>query len=80
MYHRIEEVLRMTNHEASERYPDFYILMQMDNMRSQSGAVLYIGDDQQELFSLLMSLDTPYCGVIEGLNHQRSLGGIVVGS
>jgi hypothetical protein len=44
------------------------------------GTILYIGDDDDELFSLITKFDDPYlCGVVEGLNHQWSLGGIVVG-
>ena len=82
MYRKVEHSLRMTENEASERYPDSFILIRMDSMETscQAGTILYIGDNQRELFSLMMNLDDPsYCGVIEGLNHQRSLGGIVVG-
>ena len=83
MYWTVEPPLRMTTNEASAHYPDHYIIMRMDSMRSSSGmgTVLYIGDDGDELFSLVMRLDDPsLCGVIDGLNHGRSLGGIVVGT
>jgi len=32
MYRKIEPVLRMTANEASSRYPDEFIIMQMDSM------------------------------------------------
>ena len=83
MYRKVEPALRMTANEASERYPDSYIMMRMDSMdpSNDMGTVLYLGDDGDELFSLVMKLDDPsLCGVAEGLNHQRSLGGIVVGA
>ena len=82
MYKKIEPSLRMTANEASERYPDSYIVMRMDSMNPSNdmGTVLYIGDDGDELFSLVMKFDDPsLCGVTEGLNHMRSLGGIVIG-
>ena len=33
MYRKIEPALRMTANEASERYPDIYIVIQMDSMK-----------------------------------------------
>lgn len=83
MYKKIAPILRITASEASEQYPDNFILMRMDsnNPSDDMGTVLYIGDDGDELFSLVMKLeDRSNCGVVEGLNHQRSLGGIVIGS
>ena len=77
MYNKIEPNLRMTANEASEQYPDSYILMRMDSMipSDDMGTILYIGDYGDELFSLVMKLDDPsLCGVTEGLNHMRSLG------
>jgi hypothetical protein len=45
------------------------------------GTILYIGDDGDALFAFAMKLDDPTnCGVKEGLNHRRSLGGVVVGA
>jgi hypothetical protein len=81
MYERIDN-LRMTDIEASELYPDNYIAMRMDDRVSQIGTVLFIGDDERELFRLVLSLDNPmYCGVYEGLNLRRNcLGGVVVGA
>jgi hypothetical protein len=82
MYRKIEVNRRMTTHEASERYPDSYIAMRMDSMNPSNimGTVLYVGDNQREIFSVVVKLDDPsLCGVIEGLNHRRSLGGVVVG-
>ena len=80
MYTRVDDTVRMTSNEASAHYPDSFIVMRMDSMASQIGTVLFIGDNQNELISLLMRLDdASYCGVIEGLNHRRSLGGVVVG-
>ena len=82
MYRKIEPPLRMSSIEASERYPDEYIIMQMDsiNPSDDMGTVLYVGDNMSELFSIVMKLDMENCGVSEGLNLQRNLGGIVIGS
>ena len=83
MYKKIEPALRMTANEASVQYPDDFILMRMDSMNPSDdmGSILFIGDDSDELYSLVMKLDDrSNCGVVEGLNHMRSLGGIVVGS
>ena len=83
MYTKIEPALRMTRNEASERYPDSYILIRWDSMNPSDdmGTILYVGDNDRELFSLVNKLNDPTnCGVAEGLNHQRSLGGIVVGT
>ena len=55
----------------------------MDSMdlSNQMGTILYVGDDGDELFSLVMKFDDPSnFRVSEGLNHRRSLGGIAVGS
>ena len=81
MYRKIEPNLRMTVNEASECYPDEFIVMQMDSMdlSDDVGSVLYVGDNERELYALIVSLNQPFCGVHEGLNHQRSLGGVVVG-
>ena len=82
MHRKIEPALRMTANEASLKYPDEFILMRMDSMdpSNDMGTVLYIGDDGDELFSLVMKLDDPsLCGVTEGMNHRRSLGGVVIG-
>jgi hypothetical protein len=83
MVTKIEPALRMTSSEAAERYPDSYILIRMDsiNPSNDMGTVLYVGDDGDTLFSLAMQLDDPsLCGVTEGLNHRRSLGGVVAGA
>ena len=80
MYKKIEPALRMTANEASARYPDNYIVIQMDSMdlSDDVGAVLYVGDNQRELYALVVSLNLPYSGVLDGLNFQRNcLGGIV---
>ena len=70
---------RMTDIKASEQYQDSYLLVRRDNMYSEAGTVLYVGDNMGELISLSMMLDEPFCGILEGLNHQRSLGGVVIG-
>ena len=83
MYRKIEPALRMTRNEASERYPADFVLMRMDNMNLSNdvGTILYVGDDGDELFSLAVKLDDPsLCGVVDGLNHRCSLGGVVVGA
>ena len=81
MYRKIEPPIRMTRNEASERYPDSFIIMQMDSMdlSDDIGTVLYIGDNRRELYAVIASLNQPFCGILEGLNHQRSLGGVAVG-
>ena len=82
MYRKIEEYQHMTTNEASELYPDSFILMRMDSMdvSNHLGTILYVGDDDDELFSVLMGLeDSSLCGIIEGLEHRRSLGGLVIG-
>ena len=81
MYRKIEPPLRMTRNEASEHYLDSFIVMQMDsmNLSDDIGTVLYIGDNRRELYALITSLNKPFCGIVEGLNHRRSLGGVVVG-
>ena len=81
MYRRIDGDLRMTSNDAAAHFPDEFILIQRDSRDFNTvGAVLYVGDDDDELFSLMMKLDTPLGLVVEGLNHRRSLGGIVVGT
>ena len=80
MYRKIEPALRMTSNEASTRYPDEFIIMQMDSMdlSDDIGAVLYAGDSRVELYGVIKNLNLPYISVVEGLNHQRNcLGGIV---
>jgi hypothetical protein len=80
MYEAVDN-LRMTSHEATERYPDGYIAMRHDSMFSETGTVLYVGDNGGELMGLVLGLDDPtYCGILEGANLQRSLGGIVTGA
>ena len=79
MHQKIVDNLRMTDIEASEHYPDSFIIMCMDGMDSPMGTVLYVGDNQNEIISLVMEQREPFCGVIEGLNHRRSMGGVVIG-
>jgi len=79
MYERVDNV-RITDIEASVLYPDMYYAMRMDDRTGQMGTLLFIGDNQSELFRLVLNLDDPSnCGVHEGLNLRRSLGGVVVG-
>ncbi|MCL1884491.1 MAG: hypothetical protein FWF81_12180 [Defluviitaleaceae bacterium] len=82
MYKKIENSPRMTESEATELYPDKYILMQMDNCDTfdPSGIVLYVGDDFDELFSLQIGLPVSLGVVIEGLNisSRLTLGDLVV--
>ena len=82
MYKKIEPALRMSRNEASERYPDEFIIMQMDSMdlSDDIGTVLYVWDSRVELYGVIKGLNLPLIGVVEGLNHQRNcLGGVVVG-
>jgi hypothetical protein len=83
MITKIDPPLRMTSNEAAALYPDNYILMRMDSKSPSNdmGTVLYIGDDDDTLFAFALKLDDPnLCGVTEGLNHRRSLGGVVIGA
>jgi hypothetical protein len=42
--------------------------------------VLYVGDNQSELYDVLGEMDDPnLCGVSEGLHLQSTLGGVVIG-
>ena len=79
MYQKVEDNQLMTDIEASTHYPDNYIIVRRDSMNSPKGMVLYVGDNMPELISLVMPQNEPFCGIIEGLNHRRSLGGVVVG-
>ena len=81
MYRKIEPTLRMTRNEASARYPDEFIIMQMDSMdlSDDVGTVLYVGDNQRELFTVVVSIGSPLTGVVDGINYYRNcLGGVVV--
>jgi hypothetical protein len=80
MYRKIEPALRMTRNEASEHYPDNFVIMQMGSMKLSDdvGTVLYVGDSRVELYGIIKELKLSLIGVIEGLNHQRNcLGGVV---
>ena len=81
MYKKIENSRRMTANEACAIYSDDFILMRSDNLNFNiTGIVLYVGDDYQELYRMAQGLENPsFCIVLEGLNHQRSLGGVVAG-
>jgi len=82
MYRKIEPPIHMTANDASIQYPNDFILMQLDDnsIYDPAGLILYIGDDFDELFSMQVNLPVSLGVVVEGLNHQRSLGGIVVGT
>ena len=54
--------------------------MRMDNMEDDTGTILYIGDTEKELLDLFANelKDTSLCGIIEGINKQCTIGGVVV--
>ena len=79
MYKRIDDNPRMTDNEASEHYPDSYVLVRWDSMYSETGTVVYVVDNMGELITLAYTLEESFYGIIEGLNHRRSLGGVVIG-
>ena len=81
MYRMVEGNPRMTRTEACIEYPNDYILMQKEDlsMYDPIGLVLYVGNDGDELFSLQVNLPVRMGIVVEGVNIQRSLGGIAVG-
>ena len=76
MYRKVDESARMSYNEASAKYRDGYVIMRLEGMNSEMGTVLYAGDTEKEMISLVMSLDIPYCVVLTGLNHQNSLWGV----
>ena len=81
MYRKIEPVLRMTRHEASERFSDSYIFMQMKSTRPSDsvGTVHYVGDKPEELYGFIRTPGWNYCGVVDGADlWENSLGGVVV--
>ena len=65
--------------DATSEYPNNYILMRMDDFESDMGEVLYIGDDESELYELMDTFDNRnHCGIIEGVNISLNcLGGVV---
>lgn len=79
MYQGFETTVRMTDIEASETYPNNYIIMRMDDYVSDMGTVIGIGDTEEETYEALRNLENPaFCGVMEGVRLQCTLGGVVV--
>jgi hypothetical protein len=79
MYTKMEKVQRMHEIEAVKQYPNSYIVMRMDGMESQMGEVMFVCDTESEAVAQILGLDDQmYCGVLEGQNFRRSLGGVVV--
>jgi hypothetical protein len=79
MYKEIKENQRMTDNEASSLYRDSYIIIRMDSIESDMGTVLFVGDNENELHDVFRGMtDRAYCGIIEGANLLRSMGGVVV--
>jgi hypothetical protein len=82
MYRKIDGPKHMTVNEASERYPDDFVLMQLNSrcLSDPTGVVLYVGSDADELFELQIKQNIPQGLVVDGINNQQSLGGIVIAS
>ena len=84
MYKKIENIPPMTDDEACHKYPNHYILMQMDGkeLLDPQGVVLYVGDNFSELFAMQIKLPVKNGVVIEGVNisNKLSLGGLVLGA
>jgi hypothetical protein len=81
MYRKIEPEIRKHKNDAAELFSDSFILMRMDGYASETGDILYVGDDYSELFSLAGTFDDPsQLLVVEGMTHRYSLGGFVVGT
>jgi hypothetical protein len=82
VYKELTASSKLTVNEASEQYPDNFILMRMDslNISDPTGLVLYVGDNGDELFDLQVQAGIPNGLVVDGMNRQQSLGGIFVGS
>jgi hypothetical protein len=74
----VEDGVHLKRSETFKRYPNDYILVQLDNrdLFDPYGMVLYIGDSFDELFSLMIKKEIPLGIVYEGENMQFSLGGI----
>jgi hypothetical protein len=65
--------------DAESIYPDSYILMRTDTLESDTGRVLFIGDERDELYKAMDTLlDDTNCVILEGLKRQLYLGGVVV--
>ena len=72
---------RMTTLEAAESYPDSMIVIRLDSMGSDTGTVIGIGDDDNDIMEFLDILeDDTECLITEGRNLRCCLGGIVVGA
>ena len=80
MSRTITSNIRMTDHEAAVKYPNSYIIMQMDSINSDIGTVLFGYDTESEAIAKLAQLDDmDLCGIVEGINQRCSLGGVVAG-
>ena len=79
MYHRVDEVQRMTDIEASVHYPDSYIAVRRDSMYGETGTVLYVGDNMGELISLIVERDDAHYGILEGLNLRCNMERVIFG-
>jgi len=79
MYREVNK--QMTDNQAVKDFPNSYIAMRRnDNRLAQEGLALYEGDNEEELFDMILKrLDKSRCIIIEGVNHRRSLGGLLKG-
>jgi len=70
----------MTKQEAADHYPDKMIIIKLDDMDSDIGSVICVGDDDSDLINFLNTLeDDTECLITEGRHLRCCLGGVVVG-
>ena len=55
MYQRVDDNRRVTDNEASDLYPDSYILLSRGSMSGELGIVLYVADNMGDLIDLAMA-------------------------
>jgi|GEM_PF-645639 len=83
MVKKIEPTQRMSSNDAAVMYPDNYIIMRIDSIKmtpGKKGDILFISDAEDELYPVMRELDKNALYLVtEGMNHRRSLGGVVVG-
>ena len=77
MYQTTEDSQRMTDNEASERYPDKYILIRWDNTDSETGTVLCVGDNiERNCFHWLWRETNRAAALWKGLITEKAWEGL----
>jgi hypothetical protein len=71
---------RVTDTEAGNQFPNSYVLMRRDSdkLGEESGVILWLGDDEKEVYKQLGSLDDlGNCTVVTGIDKSYSLLGSI---